>query len=34
LRLLAIVPTMTFRRTFPGTKIRGRIEQVIYGTGH
>src|SRR5260370_4356565 len=34
LRILAIVPSMTRRRALPGTKIRGRIEQVIDGTGH
>jgi hypothetical protein len=34
LRLLSIVPAMPRRRALPGTKIRWRIEQGIYGTGH
>jgi hypothetical protein len=36
LRLLARAPFtfLTRRRALPGTTIRGRIEQVIDGTGH
>jgi hypothetical protein len=34
LRLLAILPGMPRRRALPGTTIRRRIEQGIYGTGH
>jgi hypothetical protein len=36
LRLLARAPFIFLprRRALPGTKIRWRIEQGIYGTGH